>query len=278
MNSTFHIDGATRIYPIIGDPIAQVKSPTGMTEAFQSRGHNAVVVPVHTSPQDVDAYIAAATATRNVDGIIVTIPHKIAAAAHCTTLTERAAIVGSVNVLRRNADGSWHGDNFDGLGMLGGIRSQGGEVKGRKTMLVGAGGAGMAIAQAVLDAGAVELAIYDVDQTRCERLVSAMRQQYGERARVGSDDPAGFELVVNATPMGMRPEDPLPIRVDRLSPDAFVGCVITSPAVSPWVQAARARGCKGSVGIDMYRAEQGLMREFFLDEHRDSSTSGRANP
>lgn len=265
MSTPFHIDGATRIYPIIGDPIAQVKSPAGMTAAFADRGLNAVVVPIQTSVADVDDFLRTAGRTANIDGIIITIPHKFASLEHCATLTERARITGSINVMRRNPDGTWHGENFDGLGMLGGIRSQGGDPEGKKAMQVGAGGAGMAIAQALLDAGVSELAIHDVDTERRDRLVARMRQHYGEKARVGSDDPTGFELVVNATPMGMRPEHPFPVQVDKLSPDAFVGCVITAPAVSPWVAAARARGCQGSVGTDMYKAEQGLMIDFFLE-------------
>ncbi|MFQ8431105.1 shikimate dehydrogenase family protein [Amaricoccus sp. W119] len=265
MSEPFAIDGATRIYPIIGDPIAQVKSPAGMTAAFVAAGRNAAVIPIHVPPADVDDFIRTVGRTRNVDGLIVTIPHKFAALSHCATMSERARIVGSVNVLRRNPDGSWHGDNIDGLGMLGGIRSQGGDPMGRKTLLVGAGGAGMAIAQTLLESGASELAIHDVDAARRDRLVARMRAHYGERARVGSDDPSGFELVVNATPMGMRPDDPPPVRTDRLAAGTFVGCVITAPAVSPWVAEARARGCRGSVGTDMYRAEQGLMIDFFLE-------------
>lgn len=268
MSTPFYIDGASRIYPIIGDPIAQVKSPAGMTAAFVAHGRNAVVVPAHTAPADVDDYIRTCGRTQNIDGIIVTIPHKFVALDHCATATERARICGSINVLRRNADGTFHGDNFDGLGMVGGIRSQGGDPAGKKTLLVGAGGAGMAIAQALLDAGVSQLSVHDVDLTRRDRLITRMREFYGDRVQEGSDDPAGFELVVNATPMGMRPEDPTPVQVARLSPGAFVGCVITAPAVSPWVAAARAAGHQGSVGIDMYQAEQQMMLDFFITAER----------
>lgn len=265
MTRPFALDGATRLYPIIGDPIAQVKSPAGMTAGFAEAGVNAMVIPIHTSAADVDDFLEAAARTRNIDGIIATVPHKFAARAHCATLTDRAQICGSANVLRRNPDGSWRGDNLDGLGMLGGIRAQGGDPAGRDCLLVGAGGAGMAIAQALLDAGAAALAVHDVDAARRDALVARMREHYDARVRAGSEDPAGARMVVNATPMGMRPEDPLPVQIDRLDPEAFVACVITAPAVSPWVAAARARGCRGSVGIDMYKAVQRLMLDFFLE-------------
>lgn len=264
MTTSISISGGSRIYPVIGDPIGQVKSPAGMTASFARRNRDAVVIPIHVTPQDVGAFIDTAVKVRNIDGIVVTVPHKIASLAHCRTATARARIVGAVNVMRRNADGSWHGENFDGLGMVGGIRSQGGEPKGKKCLLVGAGGAGMAIAEALLNEGVSELAVHDVDAARRDRLVTRMCEHHGDRVRAGADDPAGFELVVNATPMGMNPDDPYPVRMDRLSPDAFVACVITAPTVSPWVAAARAAGCRGSVGIDMYNAEQELMVEFFL--------------
>lgn len=260
------LNGATRVYAIIGDPIAQVKSPAGVTRMFNERGLNAVVVPIQISSDKLDAFIEGVSLAKNFDGIIVTIPHKFASFAHCKTGTERAKMLGSVNVLRRNEDGSWDGEMFDGLGMLGGIASQGGNPKDKKTLLVGAGGAGTAIAQALLEAGVTELAIHDADTTRRDNLIALLQKHYGSRVYAGSNNPEGFALVVNATPMGMRAEDPYPVDVDKLSPDAFVGCVITAPAVSPWVQAARDKGCRGSVGIDMYQAEQKLMVDFYLDK------------
>ncbi|WP_312841730.1 shikimate dehydrogenase family protein [Sinorhizobium psoraleae] len=185
MSENLRIDGASRIYPIIGDPISQVKSPAGMTAAFAARGVNAVVVPIHTSVDDVDDFIRTAGRTKNVDGIIVTIPHKFVALTHCSTATERARITGSINVLSRNPDGTWHGEIFDGLGMLGGIRSQGGEPSGKKTLLVGAGGAGIAIAQALLETGVRELAIHDVDINRRDHVITRMREFYGGRVHAG---------------------------------------------------------------------------------------------
>ncbi len=261
----FTVDGASRIYPIIGDPIAQVKSPAGMTAAFAGRGRNAVVIPIQSAVADFDDFIRTAGRTKNIDGMIITIPHKFTALAHCATTSARAQIIGSVNVLRRNSDGSWHGDNFDGLGMLEAIRGAGGAPEGKRALLIGAGGAGIAIAEALLAAGVASLAVHDADEARRDQLIARMRAAHGARVSAGSSDPTGFELVVNATPMGMRPEDPSPVETGKLAPETFVGCVITSPAVSPWVAAARARGCQGSVGTDMYKAVQTLMIDFFLE-------------
>jgi len=260
------LSGATRVIAIIGDPIAQVKSPANVTRMLNERGHDTVVIPIEVPPRDVDGFIRGLSLAKNCDSILVTIPHKFATYAHCATASDRADFLGSVSILRRNADGGWHGEMLDGLGMLGGIKSQGGDPNGKRTLLIGAGGAGSAIALALLEAGASHLAIHDADATRRDTLIARLKERFDARVSVGSADPTGFGMVVNATPMGMRPGDPFPVEVAKLAPDAFAACVITAPLVSPWIEAARARGCKTSVGVDMFTAEMSLMVDFLVGE------------
>ncbi|CAM4291912.1 shikimate dehydrogenase family protein [Kerstersia similis] len=261
-SQNFSLSGATRVIAIIGDPIAQVKSPAGVTRMLQAQGHDAIVVPVHVKPEQLGEYMRAAAIVRNLDGIIVTIPHKFSMRGYCSTVTERADFLGAVNTLRRNDDDSWDGDMFDGEGMIGGIRAHGGNPAGQRCLLVGAGGAGTAIALELLVQGACYLAIHDADTRRRDDLIARLQARYGDKVGVGSDDPSGFGVVVNATPMGMNAGDPMPIQVNRLDSSAFAACPITSPAVSPWIQAARERGCKTSVGADMFNSELKLMVDF----------------
>ena len=129
---------------------------------------------------------------------------------------------------------------------------------------MGAGGAGAAIAHALVDAGVAELAVHDVDPTRRDALLQRLRAYGRVPVHAGSDDPAGFDLVCNATPMGMRPDDPLPVRVDRLSPGARVGDVVTVPAVPPLVALARARGHVASTGTDMFAQVKVCIVDFLL--------------
>jgi shikimate dehydrogenase len=152
----------------------------------------------------------------------------------------------------------------DGLGFVGAVRAQGCDPKGKRALQIGAGGAGSAIALALVDAGVNELAIHDEDNARRDSLISRLNTLGKARVVAGSPDPTGFDLVANATPAGMKPGDPLPVDVSRLSPSTFVGCVITVPAVSPIVEAARRRGCPTSTGTDMYNALQGAIMDFLL--------------
>ena len=258
------LTGATRLNIIVGDPIAQVKAPHGVTQTFADRGHDGILVPVQVTSANLRDLLEAATRIDNLDGIIVTVPHKFDCFKFCSTASDRSRLLGSVNIMRRRPEGGWHGDTFDGLGFVGAVRANGRDPAGQRALLVGAGGAGSAIAMALVEAGVSSLAIHDNDVARRNQLIDKLRTLGRSEISAGSADPSGFDLIANATPLGMKPGDPCPIDVTRLKPDMFVGCVITSPAVSPLVQAARSRGCPTSTGIEMYNALQDLMVDFLI--------------
>jgi shikimate dehydrogenase len=255
--------GATRVYVIVGDPIAQVKAPFGLTRLFERRGVDAIVVPLQLGTADIAAGIAALSRAANVDGLIATIPHKFVLAAHCATLSHRARFLGVANVARRNTDGSWHGDMLDGEGFADAISEAGCEIAGRRALLVGAGGAGSAIALALLARGVATLAVHDIDIERRDALIAKLAVNFGGRVVAGSDDPADADILVNATPRGMAVDDPLPLNVSQLAATTFVGDVITIPELTPLLQVARARGCPTQTGVGMFHSVVGRMAEFF---------------
>ena len=265
MSSYATLNGETRVLAIIGDPIAQVKAPAGVTQLLNERGRNCVLVPIHVSSANLDDFMRGASLVRNFDGIVVTIPHKFDAYRHCATATECAHFLGAVNTMRRNADGSWHGDHLDGAGFVGGIRAVGCKPEGQRALMVGAGGAGSAIALALLEANVAVLAIHDADVGRRDAVVGRLQTRYGDKVSTGSADPTGHTLVVNATPVGMRTGDPYPVQVEKLTREMFVGDVIAAPAVTPLVEAARVLGCGTQVGGGMFAAVRDLMVDFLLE-------------
>lgn len=258
------LSGATRLIPIVGDPIAQVKSPAGMSAAFAEAGRDTLVVPAHVAPADLATWMAGLAVTRNVDGLIVTVPHKFAVYGYCATTSEAARFLGAVNVLRRNPDGSWHGDMFDGLGFVAAAKAAGCVFAGAEVLLVGAGGAGTAIAHAVVTAGAARLAVHDTDPARRDALVARLAAT-GASVVAASGDPRGFSVVLNATPIGMKAEDPLPVDGSGLDGSMFVGCVITEPKVPPLIAAARDLGCRTVTGADMFREVRDRMLAFLVE-------------
>jgi shikimate dehydrogenase len=266
------LDGSVRLFGVVGDPIAQVKSPGGITAQFLLRGANALLVPLHVPPDGFPQFMAAAREIRNLAGLVITVPHKIAVVPHLASLTPRARFLGAANIIRRIApDGGWHGDLSDGEGMLHALTAAGFSPQGKRILLAGAGGAGSAIALALLEAGAAELAVHDTNTDRRDSLLARLREHSGARLAVGSPDPAGFDLAVNATPMGMRPvgmrpEDPLPLDAARLAPGAWAADVVTMPARTPFLEAATARGCATVPGTAMFAAQAGYVADFLLAE------------
>ena len=255
--------GATRLYVIIGDPIAQVKAPAGLTRELARRGRDWIVVPLQLTPADVGAGFSVLSCGRNVDGLIATVPHKFALASHCATLSARARFLGAVNVARRNADGSWHGDMLDGEGFTDAAARAGCRMQGARALLIGAGGAGSAIALSLLDRGVAKLAIHDIDADRRAALLARLADRFGDRVKQAAADASDLDLLVNATPVGMKADDPLPLDIAGLTETTFVGDVVTVPEITPLLAAARDRGCRIQTGIGMFESNIGLMADFF---------------
>jgi shikimate dehydrogenase len=258
------LSGATRVHFIVGDPIAQVKSPAGVTQAFHAAGRDAVCMPAHVSPAELREWALGVSKAQNVDGIIVTVPHKFACFDLCGSTSDRAAFLQAVNTLRRNADGTWHGDMFDGMGYVEAMRARGCEPQGKRALLVGAGGAGSAIAYSLVTEGVRVLAIHDPDTLRRDQLIARLSGLGLCEVSVGTSDPMGFDIAINATPMGMKAGDPHPIDSSRFIANQFVGCVITAPAIPPMIASAREMGCSTMTGADMFARVRDLMVKFLL--------------
>ncbi len=258
------LNGETALYPIIGDPIAFVKSPQRLTAEFAARGHNGICVPMQVPNGELESVTRGLGAVANVRGLLITMPHKNTMFASCTTFSQTAKLLGVVSVARRNADGSWHGDMLDGVAFVAAQRRNGAQLEGARVLQVGAGGAGSAIAIALLDAGVRELVLHDTNQSRLNDLVRLLSGLGGGRVVAGAPDPTGCEMVVNATPMGMAPDDPLPVSAHLLNSSMFVGDVVAGHGMTPFLQAAQAAGCRTADGVQMVEAGMEIMPDFFL--------------
>lgn len=265
---TLRLDGETQVVPIIGDPVAQVKAPALLTARLAARGINAVCVPGHVAAGKVSDFMSGLAVTQNVPGVIFTVPHKQTAMQFCDHMTTRATYAQSVNVIRKTARGRV-GENTDGQGYVRGIRAAGGTVTGKQVLLIGAGGAGAAIAYEVLRDSAAHLAVHDIDEARRDSLISRLETVFPGTLSVGSDDPTGFDVVAHATPMGMRDGDPMPVQIDKLSASQFAACAITKPDRSPFIEAAAAIGCLTMPGLGMFQAQEELLVDALLTLEAD---------
>ena len=259
------LNGETVLYPIIGDPIVFVKSPQKLSEAFAVRNHNGICVPMQVAEGDLKNVMAGLGLVPNVRGILVTMPHKTAIYESCSTVSQRSEQLGVINVMRRNGDGSWHGDMLDGIAFVAAQKAKGAKLGGATVLQIGVGGAGSAIAIELLNAGVRKLVLHDLDERRAAALITLLSSLNLGEVTAGPPDPRGFDIVVNATPLGMGENDPLPVPATRLSGSMFVGDVVAGQGVTPLLRAAQAIGCKTADGIGMVRANMECIVRFLLD-------------
>ena len=197
---------------------------------------------------------------------MVTVPHKQAFAALVDTLTDRATALGAVNVVRRMPDGKLTGDMIDGLGFINAARQHGFKPAGRHALVVGAGGAGSAIAYALCEAGIARLSLLDTDAARLDKLAKGLRSHFASVAiSLECESVRGFDLLVNATPIGMKADPILPLSptlLQHLEAGCHVCDVVTSPDVTPFLSFAQAKGCSIQTGAEMARAQMEYLGSF----------------
>jgi len=257
------ITGATRVYGIAADPIRHVKAPQSLNAIMAERGVDGVMVPFHVVPDDLATLFAGLRTLRSFHGMVVTVPHKTAAPALCDEISRRASEAGAVNVVRREGDGRLVGDMFDGLGFVAGLRAAGIEPRGLRAYLAGAGGAGSANAFALAEAGGAQLTIANRTPERAKDLCRRVRAAYPQTlVETGSADPSGHDLVVNATSLGMRGADPLPLDAEGLEPGMVVAESIMQPETTPLLARAAALGCRVQHGWPMLASQLHLMADF----------------
>ena len=259
-----HIDGNTRVFLILGDPVSQVRAPQAFNHLFRRHGVNAVLVPAKIAPARFDAFVRHALTADNIDGLWLAIPHKTAMVSlldHCDTL---GRVAGAVNAARRNADGSLEGGLFDGVGFVKALDRFGIRTLGRRVLVVGVGGGGVAIAASLAQRGCAELALFDAATGRAAQAADRIRSAFDTRVTTpDSADPAGFDLVVNASPLGLAPGDPLPFDVSRLDRSAEVVDILMKNQPTPLLQACAARGIRAHPGFEMMVLQMPEYLNFF---------------
>lgn len=258
------ITGTTRLIAHLGYPTESFKAPMIYNPYFEREGIDAVVVPMGCRPEDYQDFLRLVFRLSNAHGALVTMPHKVTTISLVDELLPTAAIAGACNAVRREPDGRLTGEMFDGEGFVRGVLRKGREIAGKRALVLGAGGVGSAIAASLAKAGVSALGLYDINGTAAEALGARLVRYYPALAlSLGSNDPTGFDIVVNATPLGMKPGDPLPLEIARLDPSTFVGEVVMAEEITPFLAAARARGCAVQVGKDMLFEQIPAYLEFF---------------
>jgi shikimate dehydrogenase len=258
------INGHTEVIAHIGFPTHAFKAPMIYNPYFEQQGINALVVPMGCQAEDYPIFLRAMFKLSNIRGALITMPHKVSTLSLVDEVLPAAAIAGACNAVRLGPQGQLQGDMFDGEGFVRGVLRKGFKLQGTRVLVAGAGGVGSAIAASLAAAGVAAISLFDLNADAAEALAGRLRAHYPAlQVATGSNDPAGHDLVVNATPMGMNEGDPLPMDVSRIAPGTFVGEVVMRTEMTAFLNAAQLRGCPVQVGSDMLFEQIPAYLEYF---------------
>ncbi len=258
------IDGNTDIIAHIGWPTYSFQAPLIYNPYFEQAGIKALVVPMGCKPEHFANYIKALFSLENIRGALITMPHKVSVLSLLDEITPMARVAGACNAVKRLPDGRLLGDMFDGEGFVRGMQRKGFSPKAKRCLVVGCGGVGSAIAASLAQAGARELALFDLNPESSQALAERLRENFPQvSVQSGSKDPAQMDLLVNATPLGMKSGDALPVDMSRLCARTFVGEVVMAQEITAFLAAAQALGCRTQVGKDMLYEQIPAYLEFF---------------
>jgi shikimate dehydrogenase len=258
------ISGKTTLIAHLGYPTYAFKAPLIYNPWFEKNDIDAVVVPMGVKAEEYPEFFRLLFKLTNIRGALVTMPHKVTTIDLVDELTPTARVAGAANAVLLREDGSLVGDQFDGTGFVRGVLRKGFDLEGKRALVVGNGGVGSPIAASLAAAGVAAMGLFDPNSAASESLGERLLAAYPNLEIVtGSKDPEGYDIVVNATPLGMKDDDPLPMDVERIAPTTFVGEVVMKQEVTPFLQAALDKGCPVQVGKDMLFEQIPAYLEFF---------------
>jgi shikimate dehydrogenase len=249
------ISGKTKVYGIFGHPVEHTFSPGMHNSAFKKLGIDACYVPFAVLPERLEEAVRAVVSL-GLRGLNVTVPHKERVLAFLDELSEEARLIGAVNTIEVRRD-RLIGHNTDGRGFLRSLRENGGlDPKGKKFLFIGSGGAARAVSFSLALAGAAEIVFRDLDARKATLLANDIREKTGVPAKAIGPDAlpkyaAGADCLINASPLGLKRTDPLPIPAVLVMRKHLICDLVYNPPETALLRMARKRGAKRLSGLGM---------------------------
>ncbi len=250
------ITGKTRVCGVIGEPIEHTLSPLMHNAAFEALKLDYVFLAFRVKPAEVESAVNGMRAL-NIRGLNITMPHKSTVIKHLDRVDLSAQIVNSVNTVL-NKENLLFGFNTDGVGALKALKENGVELKGRKVLLLGAGGAARAIAYTMAKE-ADELAVLNRTVKQAQALAKLLEKSFNKKISTGSLSPTDIQsnlkdsdILINATSVGMKPraeESPVPLKL--LRSNLAVMDIVYNPLETKLAKEAKAAGARVVSGVEM---------------------------
>lgn len=260
------ITGQTAVYLIAADPITQVRAPEVFNAIFSKEGIDAVVVPIQLFAKGLGDFISACISGSGVKGILLSIPHKMAAVKYIHSMDRLAQAAGAVNAIRRTPSGDVEGALFDGEGFVKALTHFEISPENQRILIAGAGGAGSAIGASLATKLPSSITFFDPAEGRANATAARIKAMFPDQGEIlGSTAPQleNYTLIVNATPLGLRAGDALPFDVTRLDCQAKVVDILMTPVGTPLLQACAERNISAFPGFEMLTQQVPDYLDFF---------------
>ncbi len=241
------ITGKTKITGLYGYPVEHTLSPLMHNAAFEHLGLDYCYLPFSVRPDSLKNAVEAIRAL-NLAGVNITIPHKESVIPYLDKVNEEALFIGAVNTIV-NQEGTLIGHNTDGRGFMRSLTENNVSPDNKKILIAGAGGASRAIGY-YLGQKAERLYLFDIDKVKLRKLASDL-SEIKDNINVLSDtsELGCFDILINATPLGLKTTDPVPFDISALSPEQTVCDLIYKK--TPLLAQAMQKGCRTIDGLGM---------------------------
>ena len=264
------ITGTTKLFGVIAHPSAHVRAPMVFNARFVAEKRDHLIIPIDATPDMLVTVMDGLRAMENFGGLTITIPHKVPIAEMCDELGEAARVCGAVNAVRFGDDGRLYGDIFDGAGFVAGLALKGHDIKGKRVLMLGAGGAARAIAVALCQADVGEIAIANRTRDKAQNLVDAMVQGAGytqahvldNMAEAALEAARDVDIIINTTSLGLHAGDALPLALDNVRADTLIADIIMVPERTEWLALAEEKGLQTHYGRHMLDCQLELIGRF----------------
>jgi shikimate dehydrogenase len=264
-----NITGNTRILALIADPIAQALAPAMFNAEILLRQlqNKYVFIPLHVAPADLQSTLSTLRKIKNFDGAVISMPHKIAALAHVERLSPSAKLVGACNVVRRDPDGVLSGALLDGDGFVKALHHLDFDPAGKSVLLHGVGGAGCSIAYSLCESNIASLTLSNRTQEKSENFIERLRKEFKHIEFILKNNGCkSYQLVINASSIGMRNSPGTSIDIEELYPPELVADIVINHVDTALMKQAKNMGCKILNGENMLYSQKNELLKFMLND------------
>ena len=260
------VDGKTKLFGVIADPIDHVKAPEIYNKKWLNRNKNFLMVPIHVKPKNLSFVINGLRSISNFFGFCVTLPHKVEVAKLCDDLNPNAQMIGAVNVAYFNKNRELIGDNFDGEGFVAGLIGEGHSIENKKVFIYGAGGAARSISFALAKYKASSLTLSNRTFSNAKKLSNLVHNWYPNMVINLSNNCSSCDVIINTSSVGLDEKDKISIDIKNVPVNALITDIIMQPEMTKLLYTAKLKNHCIHLGKHMLAYQADLMENILTKQ------------